>query len=93
MAKQDTAKEIAAKITGGKLPINDKEVLFELVEGDEEKNYLEKTVEEMVKRRKNQKVYGKQKAGGKNRGGRQFRKRKQDNHDDGPPKKVKADDS
>lgn len=90
LAKENSAIEIAEKITDGKLKIGEKDVVFKLLEGSEEKTYLDKTVGEMVKRRKNQKNHGKQHKGFKNKG-RQGRKRKQDRHDDAPPSKVKAD--
>ncbi|KAL0848881.1 hypothetical protein ABMA28_013284 [Loxostege sticticalis] len=92
LAKENSAKELAEKITDGKIKIGEKEVVFKLLEGDEEKAYLDKTAEEMVKRRKNQKNNSRQNKG-KYKGNRQGRKRKQDQHDDAPPSKVKADDS
>ncbi|CAH0749240.1 unnamed protein product [Diatraea saccharalis] len=89
LAKENSAKEIAEKITDGKLKIGEKEVVFKMLEGDQEKAYLDKTVEEMAKRRKNQKMNSRQNKG-KNKG-RQSRKRKQDQHDDAPQAKVKAE--
>ncbi|XP_028160865.1 la protein homolog [Ostrinia nubilalis] len=91
LAKENSAKEIAEKITDGKIKIGEKDVVFKILEGDEETEYLTKTVEEMVKRRKNQKNNSRQNKG-KNKGGyKQGRKRRQDQNDDGPPSKVKAD--
>ncbi|KAM3962730.1 la autoantigen-like [Aphomia sociella] len=90
LAKENTAKGVSEKITDGKIKINDKDVVFRVLEGDEEKAYLDKTVEEMVKRRKNQKSHHKQHKG-KHFKGKQGRKRKPDHNDDGPPTKIKAD--
>ncbi|XP_059059316.1 la protein homolog [Achroia grisella] len=92
LSKENAAKEISEKITDGKIKINDKEVVFRLLQDDEEKAYLDKTVEEMVKRRKNQHSHHKQNKGKHFKGRQgQGRKRKQDNNDDGPPSKVKTD--
>lgn len=91
--KEGSAKEILEKLTDGKLKICDSDVIFTAIEGEEEKSYLEKSIGEMVKRRKNQKNYSRQNKG-KNRGGRQGgRKRRQDNSDDAPPSKIKAAES
>ncbi|CAH0404606.1 unnamed protein product [Chilo suppressalis] len=90
LAKENTAKDLVEKLTDGKLKIGEKEVVFKVCESDEEKAYLDKTVEEMQKRRKNQKNNSKQYKG-KRMGGRQGRKRKQDQHDEEPAAKVKAD--
>ncbi|XP_041976086.1 la protein homolog [Aricia agestis] len=87
-AKENSAKQVAEKIPEGKLRICDTDVVFKLLEGEEEKNYLEKTVEEMAKRRKNQKNFKQNR--GKNFKGRQGRKRKQDDNGDATPAKVKA---
>ncbi|XP_034841098.1 la protein homolog [Maniola hyperantus] len=92
LTKENTAKELAEKIVDGKIKIGDSEVVFRILEGEEETAYLEKTVEEMSKRRKNQKQF-KQNNKGRNFKGKQGRKRKQDQSDDGPPAKVKAEDS
>lgn len=89
MAKENVAKEVVEKITDGKIKIGDSEVVFRMLEGDEEITYLEKTVEEMSKRRKNIKSFKQNK--NKNFKGKQGRKRKQGQHEDAPPSKVKAD--
>ncbi|CAH2066011.1 unnamed protein product, partial [Iphiclides podalirius] len=89
LTKENAAKELSEKIPDGKLKIEDTEVVFRLLEGEEEKAYLDKTVEEMSKRRKNMKTFKQNK--GKNGRGKQNRKRKQDQHDDAPAAKVKAD--
>lgn len=91
LAKENTAKEIAEKMTDGKLKITDTDVPFKVLEGEEEKTYLDKTIEEMSKRRKNMKNFQKNKG---RKGGNKFhgKKRKQD-HNDGPPRKVQATDS
>ncbi|XP_045458874.1 la protein homolog [Melitaea cinxia] len=90
LAKENTAKEVFEKMTDGKLKIGDSEVVFRVLEEEEEKTYLDKTIEEMSKRRKNMKNFKQNK--GKQFKGRQGRKRKQDNVE-GPPSKVKAADS
>ncbi|XP_047507192.1 la protein homolog [Pieris napi] len=91
LSKENAAKELSEKFTDGKVKIDEKEIPFKLLEGDEETAYLEKTVEEMAKRRKNMKNF-------KNRGnnrGKNFRgkgrKRRQEDYGGGPPSKVKAD--
>ncbi|CAG9567509.1 unnamed protein product [Danaus chrysippus] len=83
LANEGDAKKVAEKIPDGKIKIGESEVVFRVLEGEEEKNYLDKTIEEMSKRRQNMK---KQKKGGKP----QYRKRKQDNHDDAPRAKTRA---
>ncbi|XP_039762557.1 la protein homolog [Pararge aegeria] len=92
LAKENSAKEIGEKIIDGKIKIGESEVVFRILEAEEETTYLEKTVEEMAKRRKNQKQF-KHNNKGKNFKGKQSRKRKQDQSDDAPPAKVKADNS
>lgn len=89
LTKENAAKELWEKIPEGKLKIEDTEVVFKVLEGEEEKAYLEKTVEEMSKRRRNMKTFKHNK--GKNNRGKQNRKRKQDQHDETPASKVKAD--
>ncbi|XP_037972604.2 la protein homolog [Plutella xylostella] len=95
LTKEDSAKELHSKLTDGKLKIGDSEVLFTVLEGDEETEYLQRTVDEMSKRRKNQRNNKYQNRGGKGnyrgKGNYQNRKRKQDGHDDAPASKVKAD--
>ncbi|XP_075991929.1 la autoantigen-like [Anticarsia gemmatalis] len=92
LAKENTAKDLAEKLTDGKLKISDKEVVFKILEDEEEKTYLSKTIEEMSKRRRNMKTFQKNKG---RKGGNKYhgKKRKQDNGDDGPPKKVQATES
>ncbi|XP_049871488.1 la protein homolog [Pectinophora gossypiella] len=87
-SKENQAVEVNKKLTDGKLKIGETEVVFKLLEGEEEKAYLDKTVEEMVKRRKNQKTYSKNRNFKGKQGGR---KRKQDHHGDAPSAKVKAE--
>lgn len=89
--KENAAKEVNGKITDGKIKITEADVVFKLLEGDEEKAYLDKTIEEMSKRRRNMKQnkFNKGKNFKGNRG--QGRKRRQDYNDDAPPSKVKAD--
>lgn len=89
MTKENNAKEVNEKITDGKIKIGESEVVFRLLEGDEEKAYLDKTVEEMSKKRKNKNF--KQNKGKNFKGKQQGRKRKQDQHADAPPPKVKND--
>lgn len=88
LSKENTAKDIADKMTDGKLKIGDTDVAFKVLEGEEERIFLEKTVEEMVKRRKNMKNFRNNK--GKNYKGKQGKKRRQDKQEDEPPKKIKA---
>ncbi|KAJ0181598.1 hypothetical protein K1T71_002320 [Dendrolimus kikuchii] len=89
LTKENAAKEIAEKITDNKIKIGETDVVFKLLEGDEEKTYLEKTVENMINRRKNMKNFKNNK--GRNFKGKQGRKRRQDNDDEAPPAKVKTD--
>lgn len=89
LSKENAAKEMVEKIEDGKIKICDSEVIFKLLEGDDEKAYLAKTVEEMTKKRRNMRnnKFGK----GKNFKGRQGgRKRKPENNEEAPPKKVQA---
>lgn len=91
LTKENAAKEFAEKLEDGKVKIGDAHVVFKLLKDDEETEYLKKIVEEMVKRRQNQKSFNKQykhKGGYK---GKQGRKRKQDHHGDEPARKIKAD--
>ncbi|CAH2105009.1 unnamed protein product [Euphydryas editha] len=90
LSKENKAKELVEKLTDGKVKIGDSEVVFRVLEEEEEKTYLNKTIEEMSKRRKNMKNFKQNK--GKSFKGKQGRKRKQD-QTDGPPAKVKATDS
>ncbi|KAL4709992.1 hypothetical protein ACJJTC_015970 [Scirpophaga incertulas] len=89
LSKENAAKEIEPKITDGKLKIGDSEVVFKLLEGEEEKKFLDKTVETMVQRRKNQRTFKSNKS--KPFKGKYNRKRKQDPSDEAPAAKVKAD--
>lgn len=77
-------------MTDNKIKIADAEVVFKVLEGEEEKLYLEKTVEEMSKRRKNMKNFKNNKG---RKGGNKYhgKKRKQDHEDNSPPKKLKTD--
>ncbi|KAG6459201.1 hypothetical protein O3G_MSEX011255 [Manduca sexta] len=88
LLKEDSAKELAEKMTDGKLKIGETDVTFRVLEGEEERTFLDKTIEEMVKRRKNMKQ---NKHKGKNFKGKHGRKRRQDDGDEVPQKKVKAD--
>lgn len=91
LTKENAAKEFAEKFPEGIVKIGEADVVFKLIEEDEETEYLKGIVEEMVKKRQNQKIFSKQH---KNRGGykgKQNRKRKQDRNDDGPTRKIKAD--
>ncbi|VVC93198.1 unnamed protein product [Leptidea sinapis] len=89
LSKENAAKELAEKITDGIIKIDDTDIKFKLIEGDEEKAYLEKTIDEMAKRRKNMKNFKQNK--GKNFRGKGNRKRKHEGNDNTPPAKVKAD--
>lgn len=88
LSKENTAKVVFEKITDGKLKVGETEAVFRLIEGDEEKKFLEKTIEEMSKRRKNMKNFKQNK--GKHFKGKQGRKRKDNQRDEGPPAKIKA---
>ncbi|CAH0603466.1 unnamed protein product [Chrysodeixis includens] len=90
LTKENTAKGVAEKMTDGKVKIADAEVVFKVLEEEEEKEYLEKTIEEMSKRRKNMKNFKNSKG---RKGGNKYhgKKRKQDHEDHSPPKKVKTD--
>ncbi|XP_050362195.1 la protein homolog [Nymphalis io] len=91
LSKENSAKDLTEKLTDGKVKIGESDVVFRILEGEEEKTYLEKTVEQMSKRRKNMKNFKQNK--GKNFKGKQGRKRKSDHNDDGPPAKIKISDS
>ena len=52
------AKEVFPKIKNGKLTLDDTEVTVSIVEGDEEKEFLAKAIENMKNRRQNQKFKG-----------------------------------
>lgn len=91
LTKENAAKEFAEKLEDGKVKIGESDVIFKLLENEEETDYLKKIVEEMVKKRLSQKNFNKQY---KHRGGykgKQGRKRKQDHHGDEPARKIKAD--
>lgn len=91
LTKENAAKEFAEKLQDGKVKIGESDVVFKLLEDDEETEYLKKTVEDMVKKRQTQKNFSKQ---FKHRGsykGKQGRKRKQAHHGDEPAIKIKAD--
>lgn len=92
LTKENTAKGLAEKMTDNKVKISEADVEFKVLEGEEETTYLQKTVEEMTKRRKNMKNFKSNKG---RKGGNKYhgRKRRHDNEDSGPPNKVKASDS
>uniref|UniRef100_A0A2A4K9D6 La protein homolog n=1 Tax=Heliothis virescens TaxID=7102 RepID=A0A2A4K9D6_HELVI len=92
LAKENTAKEVAEKMTDNKMKIAEADVVFKVLEGEEETLYLQKTVEEMAKRRKNMKNFKSNKG---RKGGNKYhgKKRRHDNEDNGPPNKIKASDS
>lgn len=88
--KENTAKEIAEKIPDGKIKIGDSEVVFRVLDSEEETVFLKKTVEEMSERRH------KMKQNKQNNKGRNFkgnRKRKFDGSGDAPPAKIEAKDN
>ena len=92
LTKENTAKGVAEKMTDNKMKIAEAEVEFKVLEGEEETTYLQKTVEEMTKRRKNMKNFKSNKG---RKGGNKYhgKKRRHDNEESGPPKKIKASDS
>lgn len=87
--KENTAKEIADKIPDGKIKIGDTEVIFRVLDTEEETEFLKKTVEEMTERRHKMKQ-NKQSNKGRNFRGKPNRKRKQDESEDAPPAKIGA---
>ncbi|XP_072936301.1 la protein homolog [Epargyreus clarus] len=88
--QENGAKEYMKLISDGTLSVGDHKVNIRLLEGDEEKEYLDKTAEEMGKRRRNMKNY-KHKGKG-NFKGKYGKKRRQQDHEDAPPaKEVKTD--
>lgn len=87
--KENTAKEIADKIPDGKIKIGDTEVIFRVLDTEEETEFLKKTVEEMTERRHKMKQ-NKQSNKGRNFRGKPNRKRKQDEPEDAPPAKIGA---
>lgn len=87
LTKENSAKECFEKMTDGKVQINGVDVKFQVLEGDDEKAYLEKTIDEMSKRRKG----NNKKKGTWNQKGYKGRKRKQDGHEDAPSEKIKAE--
>lgn len=92
LSKENAAKEAIEKIPDGKLTIGETEVTIKVLEGDEEKAYLDKTIEEISKRRKNQKNNRHNRQGKNYKGKYQHgKKRKQGNHDEAPATKVKVD--
>lgn len=92
LTKENTAKGIAEKMSDNKMKIAEADVEFKVLEGEEETTYLQKTVEEMTKRRKNMKNFKSNKG---RKGGNKYhgKKRRHDNDDTGNPKKIRASDS
>ncbi|KAJ8729678.1 hypothetical protein PYW08_001259 [Mythimna loreyi] len=92
LTKEDTAKGIAEKMTDNKMKIAEADVEFKVLEGEEETTYLQKTVEEMTKRRKNMKNFKSNKG---RKGGNKYhgKKRRHDNEDSGNTKKIRTSDS
>lgn len=86
LTKENSSKEFAGKQPDGKIKISDTDVEFKLLESNEEAVYLDKAVEAIKKRvnflkfnRYNKEMSFK---------GKQGMKRKQNNHEDAPPRKV-----
>lgn len=90
LTKENAAKELSEKFTDGKVKIGENDVVFKVLEGDEETAYLNKTIEEMSNMKNRRRNNNKNRGWGGGHKGKQNRKRKQDN-DDGPPSKVKGD--
>lgn len=76
MPEENSAVEFHKKLTDGKLPIGDIELIVRVLEGEEEEQYLNKTSEILSQRR--EKLRGNK---------RQQRKRKGKFSDDGPQSK------
>lgn len=91
LTKENTAKVVAEKMTENKMKIAEADVEFKVLEGEEETTYLQKTVEEMAKRRKNMKNFKSNK--GRKGGNKYHGKKRRNDNDDGPPRKIKANDS
>ncbi|CAH0700850.1 unnamed protein product [Spodoptera exigua] len=91
LTKENTAKVVAEKMTENKMKIAEADVEFKVLEGEEESTYLQKTVEEMAKRRKNMKNFKSNK--GRKGGNKYHGKKRRNDNDDGPPRKVKATES
>lgn len=83
---ENTAKDVFDKCTDGKLSIKSEDTTINILQGDEEKVYLEKQLQEIAKRRQkihNNKSFKK----GKSFGGGRGRKRKAQPHKDAPKAK------
>lgn len=94
--KEDAAKELFAKIEDAKLSLDSADVKVTLVEGDEEKELLDKAIESMKARRSNQRTH---KGGRGNRGFGKFQGGGGNNRkrggspvagDEAPPAKTQA---
>lgn len=94
--KEDAAKELFAKITDAKLSLDNADVKVTLVEGDEEKELLDKAIESMRARRSNQRNH---KGGRGNRGFGKYQDKRENNRkrggspvgkEDAPPAKTTA---
>lgn len=82
---ENIGKEVVAKLTDGKIKVDEAEITVRLVEGDEETEFLKKVIENMKSRRSNSNR-GRRGGGG----GRHFNNRKRRSsfgESDGPPSK------
>lgn len=71
------------KFEDGKIKINDEELTAKVLEGDEEKEFLENVIKSMAQKRQHSNR-GRRGGGGRHQ---QNRKRKGDDDNDGPPAK------
>ncbi|KAK9511206.1 hypothetical protein O3M35_005809 [Rhynocoris fuscipes] len=97
LANKDTASELAKLVAkednDNKIKIGDKELSLRVVEGEEEKTFLEKQKAELMKKRiaaQRRKGMNKKGRGKKNRGKWDNRKRRGTSPSGEPPSKVKA---
>ncbi|CRL00678.1 CLUMA_CG013938, isoform A [Clunio marinus] len=80
--KENAGSQLLEKLDDGKMKVNETELKFTLVEGEDEEKFLEKAISDMKQRRSNF-----QKGKGKNNFGR---KRKHDGRNEGNGKRVKT---
>ncbi|KAF7269943.1 hypothetical protein GWI33_017034 [Rhynchophorus ferrugineus] len=77
-SKENNAIDFVKSLTDSEIEIGDIKLKFKILEGDEEKEYLKKTSEEIVKMRQKYKSKGKKRKGNFNSGGRNSKATKKD---------------
>ncbi|XP_076270812.1 la autoantigen-like [Rhynchophorus ferrugineus] len=77
-SKENNAVDFVKSLTDSEIEIGDIKLKFKILEGDEEKEYLKKTSEEIVKMRQKYKSKGKKRKGNFNSGGRNSKATKKD---------------